>query len=46
MKPIAPGETNRVVANQPQLSPHTVKTHVHNAFAKLGADRHFTHGPA
>jgi DNA-binding CsgD family transcriptional regulator len=33
---IAQGATNRDVATQLQLSPHTVKTHVHNAFAKLG----------
>jgi DNA-binding NarL/FixJ family response regulator len=28
--------TNRSVAQQLHRSPHTVKTHVHNAFAKLG----------
>jgi DNA-binding CsgD family transcriptional regulator len=33
---IAEGATNRSVAQQLQLSPHTVKTHLHNAFAKLG----------
>ncbi|MFG1930753.1 AAA family ATPase [Mycobacterium sp. NPDC048908] len=33
---IAEGATNRTVAQQLHLSPHTVKTHVHNAFAKLG----------
>ncbi len=33
---IAQGATNREVATQLHLSPHTVKTHVHNAFAKLG----------
>jgi DNA-binding CsgD family transcriptional regulator len=33
---IAQGVTNRSVAMQLHLSPHTVKTHVHNAFAKLG----------
>jgi DNA-binding CsgD family transcriptional regulator len=33
---IAEGATNRDVARQLHLSPHTVKTHVHNAFAKLG----------
>ncbi|OBK13612.1 ATP-binding protein [Mycobacterium asiaticum] len=33
---IADGATNRAVAQQLHLSPHTVKTHVHNAFAKLG----------
>ena len=32
---IAQGATNRSVATL-HLSPHTVKTHVHNAFAKLG----------
>jgi DNA-binding CsgD family transcriptional regulator len=32
---IAQGATNRVVATQLHLSLHTVKTHVHNAFAKL-----------
>jgi DNA-binding CsgD family transcriptional regulator len=33
---IAEGATNRDVATQLHLSLHTVKTHVHNAFAKLG----------
>jgi DNA-binding CsgD family transcriptional regulator len=33
---IAQGATNRDVATQLNLSPHTVKTHLHNAFAKLG----------
>ncbi|OBI96194.1 LuxR family transcriptional regulator [Mycobacterium alsense] len=33
---IAQGATNRDVASQLHLSTHTVKTHVHNAFAKLG----------
>jgi DNA-binding CsgD family transcriptional regulator len=33
---IADGATNSSVAQQLHLSPHTVKTHVHNAFAKLG----------
>ncbi|WP_066913882.1 helix-turn-helix transcriptional regulator [Mycobacterium interjectum] len=33
---IAQGATNRDVAAELHLSPHTVKTHVHNAFAKLG----------
>ncbi|WP_425437066.1 LuxR C-terminal-related transcriptional regulator [Mycobacterium aquaticum] len=33
---IAAGATNRAVAEQLHLSLHTVKTHVHNAFAKLG----------
>jgi len=33
---IAAGVTNRDVATQLHLSPHTVKNHVHNAFAKLG----------
>ena len=33
---IAQGATNRDVATHLHLSPHTVKTHVHNAFAKLG----------
>jgi DNA-binding NarL/FixJ family response regulator len=33
---IARGVTNRDVATQLHLSLHTVKTHVHNAFAKLG----------
>ena len=33
---IAQGVTNRSVAEQLRLSPHTVKTHVHNAFAKMG----------
>jgi DNA-binding CsgD family transcriptional regulator len=33
---IARGATNRSVAAQLHLSLHTVKNHVHNAFAKLG----------
>src|SRR5262249_28910786 len=33
---IAQGATNRIVAQQLHLSPHTVKTHIRNAFAKLG----------
>jgi DNA-binding CsgD family transcriptional regulator len=33
---IAEGATNRSVAQKLQISPHTVKSHVHNAFAKLG----------
>jgi DNA-binding CsgD family transcriptional regulator len=33
---IAEGATNRSVAQTLHLSPHTVKTHVRNAFAKLG----------
>jgi len=33
---IAEGATNRSVAERLHLSPHTVKTHLHNAFAKLG----------
>jgi DNA-binding CsgD family transcriptional regulator len=33
---IAEGATNRSVAQRLHLSPHTVKTHLHNAFAKLG----------
>jgi DNA-binding CsgD family transcriptional regulator len=33
---IAEGETNRSAAQQLHLSPNTVKTHLHNAFAKLG----------
>jgi DNA-binding CsgD family transcriptional regulator len=33
---IARGATNRDVATRLHLSPHTVKTHVRNAFAKLG----------
>jgi DNA-binding CsgD family transcriptional regulator len=36
VKLIAQGVTNRSVATQLHLSVHTVKTHVHNAFAKLG----------
>ena len=36
MNLIAQGATNRSVAEQLHLSPHTVKTHVRNAFAKLG----------
>ena len=33
---IAAGVTNRDVGEQLHISLHTVKTHVHNAFAKLG----------
>jgi DNA-binding CsgD family transcriptional regulator len=33
---IAQGASNRTVAEQLHLSLHTVKTHVHNIFAKLG----------
>ena len=33
---IAQGATNRSVATAAAPFPHTVKTHVHNAFAKLG----------
>ena len=33
---IAQGATYRDVATELHISPHTVKTHVHNAFAKLG----------
>jgi DNA-binding CsgD family transcriptional regulator len=33
---IAQGATNRSVAQQLHLSPHTVKTHLRNAFTKLG----------
>ena len=33
---IAQSATNRDVATQLHISPHTVKNHVHNAFAKLG----------
>jgi DNA-binding CsgD family transcriptional regulator len=33
---IAQGVTNRSVATQLHLSPHTVKTYLRNAFAKLG----------
>jgi DNA-binding CsgD family transcriptional regulator len=33
---IAQGATNPDVATQLHLSVHTVKTHVHNAFGKLG----------
>jgi DNA-binding CsgD family transcriptional regulator len=36
---IAEGATNRSVAEQLHLSPHTVKTHLHNAFVKLGITR-------
>jgi DNA-binding CsgD family transcriptional regulator len=36
VKLIAQGVTNRDVATQLHLSLHTVKNHVHNAFAKLG----------
>jgi DNA-binding CsgD family transcriptional regulator len=33
---IATGTTNRSVAQRLHVTPHTVKTHLHNAFAKLG----------
>jgi DNA-binding CsgD family transcriptional regulator len=33
---IAQGATNRLVAQQLHVTPHTVKAHLHNAFAKLG----------
>jgi DNA-binding CsgD family transcriptional regulator len=33
---IAQGATNRSVAQQLHVTPHTVKAHLHNAFAKLG----------
>jgi DNA-binding CsgD family transcriptional regulator len=47
---IAQGVTNRSVATQLHLSLHTVKTHVHNAFAKLGINTRaqltqLMHGP-
>src|SRR5277367_362814 len=47
---IAQGVTNRGVAEQLHLSLHTVKTHVHNAFAKLGINTRakltqLMHGP-
>ena len=47
---IAQGVTNRSVATQLHLSLHTVKTHVHNAFAKLGINSRaqltqLMHGP-
>ncbi|MDT7740531.1 MAG: hypothetical protein QOK09_3900 [Mycobacterium sp.] len=35
---IAEGVTNRSVAQQLHLSPHTVKTYLRNAFAKLGVN--------
>jgi DNA-binding CsgD family transcriptional regulator len=35
---IAEGATNRSVATQLHLSPHTVKTYLRNAFAKLGVN--------
>ncbi len=35
---IAQGASNRAVAEQLHLSLHTVKTHVHNIFAKLGVN--------
>ena len=33
---IAQGATNRSVAQELHVTPHTVKAHLHNAFAKLG----------
>jgi len=47
---IAQGVTNRDVAERLQLSLHTVKTHVHNAFAKLDIStraqlKQLKHGP-
>jgi DNA-binding CsgD family transcriptional regulator len=35
---IADGATNRTVAERLHLSPNTVKTHLRNAFAKLGVN--------
>ena len=35
---VAQGATNRDVATELHLSLHTVKTHVHNAFTKLGVN--------
>ena len=36
VKLIAQGATNRSVAEQLRVSPHTVRAHLRNAFAKLG----------
>jgi DNA-binding CsgD family transcriptional regulator len=33
---IAQGATNRTVAQRLHVTPHTVKAHLHKAFAKLG----------
>jgi DNA-binding CsgD family transcriptional regulator len=33
---IGQGATNRPVAQRLYVTPHTVKAHLHNAFAKLG----------
>jgi DNA-binding CsgD family transcriptional regulator len=35
---IAQGDTNRSVAQRLHVTPHTVKAHLHNAFAKLGVN--------
>jgi DNA-binding CsgD family transcriptional regulator len=35
---IAQGATNRAVAQRLHVTPHTVKAHLHNAFAKLGVN--------
>ena len=37
-RPVAQGHTNRAVAEQLFVSPHTVNTHLRHVFAKLGVN--------